>query len=264
MPVFFATLFVPAVEHFEFVQHRHSLQLNWELICLGISLLGLSVRMLTVAYIREGSSGRELSSPGAERLNTTGFYSVVRHPLYLGNSIIWLGVASMLHQWWLSITLMLISFLYHSLIIMAEETYLCKRFGSTYREWAQKTPAFIPAFHCWTPPRLPFSIAMVLRREYSGLFQIAAVFSLMNMILHHVERGVWVLDPVFQILLITVTLFCSIIWVVVRWTFWLPAPGIDYQMDVPILKSTDYTGKYFLSEQQSLMVKYEETKEKVE
>jgi len=120
MPLFFALLFVPAFDYFEFVQSRHSLQLRWELLCLGVSLVGLTLRILTVAYITENSSGRHLSAPSADQLNTTGLYSLVRHPLYLGNSIIWLGVASMFHLWWLSAAFILLSFSYHRLIICAE------------------------------------------------------------------------------------------------------------------------------------------------
>jgi hypothetical protein len=179
---------------------------------------------MTVAFIREGSSGRELSAPRAERLNTSGLYSVVRNPLYLGNMMIWFGLVSMLHQWWISGLILLISYLYHSAIIIAEEAYLASRFGKTYLEWRQRTPSFIPNFRTWTPPEESFSIVMVLRREYSGLFQIIAAFSLMNLILHHAATGDWVLDSVFQTLMVESSALCGLIWGVIRWTAWLAPP----------------------------------------
>jgi hypothetical protein len=58
-----------------------------------------------------------------------------------------------------------------------------------------------------------------------------AVFSTMNMILHHVERGVWLFDPIFRNLLVAVALLCGAIWFIVRWTSWLPAPKRNFQMD---------------------------------
>ncbi len=224
MPAFLAVALLPALDSFQFIQNCHVRQIYWELGCLTISLFGLFVRGLTVAFIREGSSGRELSTPRADRLNTSGLYSVVRNPLYFGNMLIWFGIVSMLHQWWLSGLILLISYIYHRTIIVAEEAYLASRFGSAYLEWRQRTPAFIPDLRGWTPPELPFLAVMVLRREYSGLFQIVAAFALMNLILHHAATGVWLLDSVFQNLLVEGSVLCGVIWIAVRWTSWLSAP----------------------------------------
>lgn len=224
MPAVFAVAFLPALDSFQFFQNCHAQQIYWELGCLLVSLIGLFIRAMTVAFIREGSSGRELSAPRADRLNISGLYSMVRNPLYLGNMIIWFGIVSMLHQWWLSGLIMLISYIYHRMIIVAEEGYLASRFGSDYLEWRRRTPAFRPDFRRWTPPELPFSGVMILRREYSGLFQVIAAFALMNMVLHHAVTGVWLLDSVFQNLLIEVSVICGVIWVAVRWTSWLSLP----------------------------------------
>ncbi len=224
MPLLFAVIFLPALAQYKRMQYSFSQQLDWQLFCLCISLLGLAVRVMTVAYISETSSGRELSDPKAEYLNTTGSYSLVRNPLYVGNMVIWLGVASMLRFWWLSLTILLISLIYYRLIIFAEEDYLTTRFGQSYLDWAQKTPALLPSLRHWTPPALSFSMAMVIRREYSGLFQIIAVFSFMNVVLNYVTQGAWVLDLLFQYLLGSITLLCGAIWIVVKRTSWLPAP----------------------------------------
>ena len=224
MPAFIGISFLPVLNSFQFIQNCHSRQIYWELGCLAISLFGLFVRCLTVAFIREGSSGRELSTPRADCLNTSGLYSVVRNPLYSGNMIIWFGLVSTLHQWWLSGLVLLISIVYHKTIIIAEETYLESRFGMEYREWRRKTPAFIPDFRRWVAPELPFSAVMVLRREYSGLFQIIAAFALMNLALNHAATGSWTLDSVFQNLLIEAAVFCGVIWGIVRRTSWLSAP----------------------------------------
>ncbi|HWR29852.1 MAG TPA: methyltransferase [Negativicutes bacterium] len=224
MPVLFAVLFLPAVESFKLNQHSSLQQLKWELVCLGISLLGLAVRVMTVAYVSEASSGRELSAPKAEQLNTTGSYSLVRNPLYVGNSIIWLGVSSMMQLWWLSLSILLISLLYYRLIICAEEYYLGVRFGQSYVKWAKKTPTFIPSIRYWAPPELPFSMAMVIRREYSGFFQIIATFAFMNAMLNYAAQGVLAVHFVFQYLLIAASVICGAIWVIVKRTSWLPAP----------------------------------------
>ncbi len=62
--------------------------LFWEILCLLLSFIGLAIRCLTIGYIPKSTSGRNTKKQIAEVLNTTGMYSIVRHPLYLGNFII--------------------------------------------------------------------------------------------------------------------------------------------------------------------------------
>jgi protein-S-isoprenylcysteine O-methyltransferase Ste14 len=64
----------------------------WEAICVAVSLVGLGIRIATVGHAPGGTSGRRtVGGPSALALNTSGMYSVVRHPLYLGNYFQWLG-----------------------------------------------------------------------------------------------------------------------------------------------------------------------------
>lgn len=58
----------------------------YEFIFLMVSLLGLGIRIYTVGYTPKNTSGRNTAEGQvADTLNTTGIYSIVRHPLYLGN-----------------------------------------------------------------------------------------------------------------------------------------------------------------------------------
>lgn len=66
---------------------------GFECLCLTISLAGLFIRIYTVGHTPAGTSGRNTAEQVADSLNTTGIYSVVRHPLYLGNFLMWLGIA---------------------------------------------------------------------------------------------------------------------------------------------------------------------------
>src|SRR5262245_26050620 len=62
-----------------------SLDSLYEIACLCISLIGLGIRFVVHGYALEGTSGRNTREQIADNLNTTGLYSLVRHPLYLGN-----------------------------------------------------------------------------------------------------------------------------------------------------------------------------------
>ena len=60
---------------------------------ISISVLGFLIRFYTIGTTPEGTSGRNRKEQIAKVLNTTGIYSIVRHPLYLGNYLIWVGLA---------------------------------------------------------------------------------------------------------------------------------------------------------------------------
>ncbi len=70
-------------------------------ICLAVCLLGQIVRIITVGYTPKNTSDRNWEKQIANELNTTGMYSMVRHPLYLGNFLMWLGIAMITANFWL-------------------------------------------------------------------------------------------------------------------------------------------------------------------
>lgn len=145
---------------------------KWDYVCLAISFLGLFVRAFTIGYVPHHTSGRNTKRQIADELNTTGIYSTVRHPLYLGNYLIGLGISLVQFVWWLPVIYSLAFWIYYERIMFAEESFLRQQFGDTYRRWAATTPAFWPRFSQWTKPSLPFSWLNVLRREYSGLMVV--------------------------------------------------------------------------------------------
>ena len=61
----------------------------------------------------------------------------------------------------------------------AEETFLISKFGSEYENWSSKTPAFIPKIASYTPTKSIFSFRKVLEGEYSGVYGIFAIFTLL-------------------------------------------------------------------------------------
>jgi protein-S-isoprenylcysteine O-methyltransferase Ste14 len=148
----------------------------WELGCLLVAACGMAIRALAVGHAPAGTSGRTTRRQRADVLNTTGLYSVMRHPLYLGNFVIWMGLALFAHTWWLVLIVALAFWLYYERIIYAEEEFLRAKFGAEFQRWADATPCFLPSFRRWQPPALPFSWKSVLAREYSTLFATILTF----------------------------------------------------------------------------------------
>jgi len=129
-----------------------------------------------VGHVPKGTSGRNTRQQEASELNTTGMYSIVRHPLYLGNLVMWLGVSMFCLNWWLTAIFLLSFWVYYERIMFAEEKFLREKFGDVFVEWANGTPAFLPAFRGWRRSPLPFSMRSALRKEYSGFFALVVCF----------------------------------------------------------------------------------------
>jgi protein-S-isoprenylcysteine O-methyltransferase Ste14 len=180
LPLLFFPLILLTLRNFEYIGNSEALDQLWELLCFSVAITGLSIRILTVGFVPANTSGRNTKQQKADTLNTTGLYSVVRHPLYLGNYLIWIGVTSFVHTWWLVLITTLIFWVYYERIMFAEEEFLKVRFGTEFEEWAGRTPAFIPSIRSWRAPTLPFSWRFVLARENPTLFAIIVVFFLLE------------------------------------------------------------------------------------
>jgi len=194
LPLVIAPLFIIGLQHSTYPMGSHLLGRLWELFCLAISLAGLGIRIYTVGYVPAGTSGRTTSNPKAQELNTTGMYSIVRHPLYLGNFVIFVGIALFARSTLLAVACVLAFFLYYERIIIAEEAFLSDKFGEVFTQWAEKTPMIVPRFRLWCKPAQPFSWRVVLTREYPGFFTIIASFTAIEVISDRFYEGKWQLD----------------------------------------------------------------------
>ena len=193
----------------------------WSVVCLFISLLGLAVRIMVVGTVPAGTSGRNTRGQLASTLNTRGIYSIVRHPLYLGNFLMWLGLIVYVGHLWFSLVAMLLYWIYYERIMFAEENFLKQQFGEDFERWASKTPAFIPALKKWTSPDLDFSVRKVIRREYRGLVAVIFTFVYLNLLKNFVVFDQFRLNPHWQVMLVVGITFFLIVRLIKKTTNWL-------------------------------------------
>ncbi len=151
-------------------------EIYYEMFCLLIALFGLSIRIYTVGYSPDNTSGRNTQNQVADVLNISGIYSVVRNPLYIGNFFMWIGVALLTINFWFIFAFVLFYFIYYERIIYAEEKFLLSKFGNHYAEWALVTPAIIPLFRNFRKPEIKFNFKKVLRQEKNGLAALFFIF----------------------------------------------------------------------------------------
>lgn len=198
-----------------------------QILAIISCLLGLIIRIVTVGYTPKNTSGRNTAQGQvADRVNTTGIYSIVRHPLYLGNYFMWLGIAILTGDVWFMVAFTLAYWLYYERIMYAEEQFLTKKFGSVYSNWANVTPAFIPSFGLWNNPDLSFSWKKVLKKEKNGLFAIFLLIFIFDCWTSYLTTGQWLTAKIWSFCAMLVT---GVIYFVLKFiksgTQWLDEEG---------------------------------------
>lgn len=183
----------------------------WQWLAVAVALSGLAIRVVAIGTAPAGTSERSTTSPRASRLRTTGLYSVVRHPLYLGNTITAVGLACFTTTWYVPAIVLLLSALYHERIAAREEQFLEERFGAQFVDWAARVPAFVPRWSGRVPADTPFSWRRVLGREFHGLLVIGAVVFALDVTRSALATGRLAFDPLwtgFFLLAAAVFLVC--------------------------------------------------------
>lgn len=180
LPLVFTVPLAASLWDFQYLNGSHFLEQFWLWFCFVISSSGLLVRATTVGFVPGGTSGRNTHRQIADTLNRSGWYSLCRNPLYLGNYLMGLGFVVSTHDVGVTVIYTAAFWLYYERIIAAEEEFLVSRFGAAYVAWAGVTPVFLPALRGWRTPDLPFSLRTVLRREYPALLLLGCMFLILN------------------------------------------------------------------------------------
>jgi protein-S-isoprenylcysteine O-methyltransferase Ste14 len=202
----------------------------WDFFCLAVALSGLAMRAYISGHVPAGTSGRNTKAQKADVLNTTGVYSLMRHPLYFANFIGFIAMVLLVKSIVFTLFAATAFFLYYERIVAAEESFLESKYGTLYREWAARTPAFFPPPSRWVAPTLPFSWRAAVNREFHGLLLIATVFFISELseatVLEHRSVASWMHDEPFWILFFAASAIVYLAMRVVRkQTTWLVVPG---------------------------------------
>lgn len=188
---------------------------NIVFIAIGISIFGQIIRAYAVGYTPKNTSGRNTEDQLADTVNKTGIYSTVRHPLYVGNFFMWLGISVLTLNIWFIVAFILFYMIYYERIMFAEEQFLRKKFGEIYLNWAAETPAFIPSFKNWKKPALTFSWKKVLHKEKNGFLAIFVVIFIFKTVEIYIEKNIYIIEDTW---LIYATAFALFYYIIVKYT----------------------------------------------
>lgn len=189
-----------------------------------LAAAGLVIRALVVGHAPRGTSGKNRGGQVAESLTTTGVYSLTRHPLYLGNALLWLGPAVATAIWWCPLIVGLIFWVYYERIMLLEESFLRRTFGAEYLAWAERTPALLPGGR-WQPSPLPFSWRTVCRQEYYAFFSTVAMFAVLEAGTVWIESGRPGLSPAWAWTVAGAAVVSGTLRILQRHTRWLDVDG---------------------------------------
>ena len=174
---------------------------SYWIFCVAISLFGLLIRIITVGYSSDNTSGRNTTEGQiADDINSTGIYATVRHPLYVGNFFMWLGIACFTQKIWFIVAFILMYWLYYERIMYAEEEFMRGKYGDAYVNWALQTPAFIPALRKWKKPANTFSWIKIIRQEKAGILNLCIVVFVFVFIADYLQSGNFGFNNSFGIL----------------------------------------------------------------
>jgi protein-S-isoprenylcysteine O-methyltransferase Ste14 len=129
---------------------------------LVVALMGESFRIWASGHLEKG---REVTRSGP--------YRFVRHPLYVGSTIIAAGVALAAHSLPVALCIAFYMGLTITAAVSSEEAELRRAFGSTYDDYSASRAE---------PMRRRFSIARAVRnREHRAVVGLAAGFALLGL-----------------------------------------------------------------------------------
>lgn len=108
-----------------------------------------------------------------KQLATSGAYSLVRHPLYLGNFLIIAGFTLACGHWMVGLLVVFFLLFYYPAAVRYEDFKLEGIFGDNWRDWRKVTPAMFPTHLKWqSNPEAKWSMRQSLIRNGELVYTI--------------------------------------------------------------------------------------------
>ncbi len=141
---------------------------------LVLAVIGESIRFWGVSYA--GSETRTTGTVGGTQLVTSGPYSHVRNPLYVGNILMYVGIGIMSNALMPYLPLVALAYFVfqYSGIVSLEEEYLSRTF-SDWEEYKSKVRKFLPRIKAFKGEnKLEPNFSRALRSERSSLVALCS------------------------------------------------------------------------------------------
>lgn len=148
-----------------------------------LAVIGQAARITTIglAYIIRGGKDHKVY---AEDLVTSGLYSHVRNPMYVGNFFLILGLAIASNSWVFALVGVPLALGMHKAIVAAEEHFLRNKFGAQFDEYCARVPRWVPRLSgiVTTVRGMQFDWRRVVSKEYAATFDWFSAVALVVLI----------------------------------------------------------------------------------
>lgn len=113
------------------------------IVGMALFTIGLVIRIHSILTLRQYFT-YSVTKVEKHTIITNGLYKFIRHPGYLGQLIIFVGISTSISNW-LSILVMMfpvtLGYLYR---IKVEEKFMADQFGDSYKNYQERTKKIIP------------------------------------------------------------------------------------------------------------------------
>ncbi len=122
---------------------------HWDILFVtGLIILaaGLMIRLISIRLLRQYFTYSVAKIENQEIIEK-GFYKVIRHPGYLGQIIIFTGIAITLSNWLSLIAMLFPIMIGYTYRIKVEEKFMIEQLGDKYLNYKKRTKKLIPKIY---------------------------------------------------------------------------------------------------------------------
>ena len=109
---------------------------------LALSIIGIAIILLAARTLVAGGTNVDPVLP-TTAIVTAGPYRLSRNPIYVGLTLVYLGLTAALNTWWSVILLVPILAIMHLGVVRREERYLERKFGEPYRHYRARVRRYL-------------------------------------------------------------------------------------------------------------------------
>ena len=109
---------------------------------LALSIVGIAIVVPAARTLRAAGTNVDPLLP-TTAIVTAGPYRFSRNPIYVGLTLLYLGLALTFNTWWAVIVLVPILAVMHVGVVRREERYLEQKFGEPYRQFCSRVRRYL-------------------------------------------------------------------------------------------------------------------------
>jgi len=147
--VLFISITIGYLLSFSFATTKIGRIYHWNILfALGIVIIivGLTIRIISIRTLKQYFTYSVAKTENHELIEK-GFYKFIRHPGYLGQLLIFIGISISLSNWLSVILMFLFTLIGYLNRIRVEENFMVEQMGVKYSDYQMRTKKLIPKIY---------------------------------------------------------------------------------------------------------------------